>query len=146
MHARHPTATADPSTHHRQLITEGSDLSVGAIAAEFDVTTETVRRDLKVLDGAGKLRRVYGGAIPIGRESPPLNDWVVENASGKSAIGCLVAGSVSKDQMVYIAAASTMLVVAKALVDGPRLTVMSHMPPIAKILAAGGRRPAAETR
>ncbi len=122
-----------------KLITDGFDLSVGAIAAEFGVTTETVRRDMKVLESEGRLRRVYGGAIPIGREPPPLDDRVIENADGKQAIGRLVAGLVSEDQVIYMSAGSTMLAVAEALVDAPRLTVMTHMPPVAETLAASGR-------
>lgn len=38
--------------------------SVTELAATYDVTTETVRRDLAVLDRAGVLRRVHGGAVP----------------------------------------------------------------------------------
>lgn len=39
-------------------------LSVSELAAEYEVTTETVRRDLSVLERAGVVRRVHGGAVP----------------------------------------------------------------------------------
>jgi DeoR family fructose operon transcriptional repressor len=39
--------------------------SVAELAQTYDVTTETVRRDLAVLDKAGVLRRVHGGAVPV---------------------------------------------------------------------------------
>lgn len=39
-------------------------LSVAELAAEYDVTTETVRRDLSLLERAGIVRRVHGGAVP----------------------------------------------------------------------------------
>ena len=35
------------------------------LAQAYDVTTETVRRDLAVLDKAGVVRRVHGGAVPV---------------------------------------------------------------------------------
>ncbi|MDQ0867058.1 DeoR/GlpR family DNA-binding transcription regulator [Arthrobacter globiformis] len=38
-----------------------------AIAEELGVTGETVRKDLMVLDQLGLLRRVHGGAVPVGR-------------------------------------------------------------------------------
>ena len=38
--------------------------SVNELAETYDVTTETVRRDLDVLDKAGVIRRVHGGAVP----------------------------------------------------------------------------------
>jgi DeoR family fructose operon transcriptional repressor len=38
---------------------------VTELAQAYDVTTETVRRDLAALDKAGVLRRVHGGAVPV---------------------------------------------------------------------------------
>src|SRR6478609_7030107 len=38
-----------------------------ALAEDLRVTTETIRRDLTVLERAGVLRRVHGGAIPVER-------------------------------------------------------------------------------
>ena len=46
------------------LVAQRGRLSVNALAAEYAVTTETVRRDLSVLERAGMLRRVHGGAVP----------------------------------------------------------------------------------
>src|SRR6476469_3129342 len=47
-----------------QLVAARGRLSVAALADEYDVTTETVRRDLSVLERMGLLRRVHGGAVP----------------------------------------------------------------------------------
>src|SRR4051812_50205763 len=38
-------------------------VSVTELARAFDVTTETIRRDLDALESAGVLRRVHGGAV-----------------------------------------------------------------------------------
>lgn len=38
-------------------------VSVSGLARELDVTTETIRRDLDLLDEQGVLRRVHGGAV-----------------------------------------------------------------------------------
>ena len=48
------------------LVSERGRVAVTAVAEEFGVTTETVRRDLAVLERAGMLRRVHGGAVPAG--------------------------------------------------------------------------------
>src|SRR3954468_15755516 len=47
------------------LVGQRGRLSVTAAAEQFGVTSETVRRDLAVLEQAGLLRRVHGGAVPI---------------------------------------------------------------------------------
>jgi DeoR family fructose operon transcriptional repressor len=46
------------------VITKGR-ASVAELAQTYDVTTETVRRDLAALDRAGVVRRVHGGAVPV---------------------------------------------------------------------------------
>src|ERR687890_1367654 len=47
-------------------VAERGRLAVSAVAEQFGVTPETVRRDLAVLERAGMLRRVHGGAVPAG--------------------------------------------------------------------------------
>jgi DeoR family fructose operon transcriptional repressor len=42
-------------------------VDVASLAADFEVTTETIRRDLTALERHGVLRRVHGGAIPVER-------------------------------------------------------------------------------
>ncbi|NLE79986.1 MAG: DeoR/GlpR transcriptional regulator [Rhodococcus sp.] len=46
------------------LIDQRGRMSVVELAQRFDVTTETVRRDLGVLERLGHVRRVHGGAVP----------------------------------------------------------------------------------
>lgn len=50
-----------------QLARVAGRLEVTSLAADLDVTPETVRRDLTMLERRGLLRRVHGGAIPIER-------------------------------------------------------------------------------
>ena len=45
------------------LVARRGRLSVNALAEQYAVTTETVRRDLSSLERAGVLRRVHGGAV-----------------------------------------------------------------------------------
>jgi DeoR family transcriptional regulator, fructose operon transcriptional repressor len=47
------------------LVVDKGRASVADLAHAYDVTTETVRRDLAALDRAGILRRVHGGAVPV---------------------------------------------------------------------------------
>lgn len=45
------------------LVARRGRVSVSAVASSYAVTTETVRRDLAVLERAGVVRRVHGGAV-----------------------------------------------------------------------------------
>src|SRR4029079_7298501 len=53
------------------LVISRGRASVAELAQAYDVTTETVRRDLAVLDKAGVVRRGHGGAVP-GRAPQPV--------------------------------------------------------------------------
>lgn len=72
----------------RQLADDGR-VSVVELARRFDVTTETVRRDLALLEGAGALRRVHGGAVPTERAStnePSIGERQQRHGTAKTAI------------------------------------------------------------
>ena len=47
-----------------RLVNQRGRMSVNQLAREYDVTTETVRRDLSTLERMGLVRRVHGGVVP----------------------------------------------------------------------------------
>ena len=53
---------SEVEVHNRILLTD--------LAEQLDVSIDTVRRDVKELDAAQKLRKVHGGAISLGFVSP----------------------------------------------------------------------------
>lgn len=50
-----------------ELVAAARSVSGADLARRFDVTMETVRRDLAALEAAGRLRRVHGGAVSVQR-------------------------------------------------------------------------------
>lgn len=52
-----------------QLVLNAGRVNVAELAATFDITKETVRRDLGLLEDSGMLRRVHGGAVAADRSS-----------------------------------------------------------------------------
>ena len=129
-----------PATRQQQILEKlwtGSDVNVAAVAEEFGVSTETVRRDLKARERAGKLRRSYGGALPVEHGLSPLNRRVGEFAEAQDAIGQAAADMVEEGQWIYFGSGSTALAAARRMAGGVPLNVMTHMPAIADALAAG---------
>ena len=47
----------------KEIITEKKSITVVELAEMFDVTEETIRRDLKILEEENFLTRTYGGAF-----------------------------------------------------------------------------------
>jgi len=85
------------------LIISQGRASVAELAEAYDVITETVRRDLAVLDRAGLVRRVHGGAVPV-RALKLVESGVGERentrAAHKDAIAAAAAAMTGEIQQV----------------------------------------------
>ena len=121
------------------LVAQRGRLSVNALAAEYAVTTETVRRDLSVLERAGVLRRVHGGAVPAAALTAleaKVGDRDLAHADekdriAKKAVGLLPATGGS----VLLDAGTTTARLALMLPRDLHLTVVTNAVPIAARLA-----------
>lgn len=91
--------------------------SVPEIARHFDVSQATVRRDLELLERAGKVKRAYGGAVTVeGLSSEiPIDVRSREHAAAKDAIGRLAADKVGANDTIMLDAATTTLAVVEHL-------------------------------
>ncbi|MFE5398550.1 DeoR/GlpR family DNA-binding transcription regulator [Streptomyces sp. NPDC056568] len=120
-----------------RLARDGGRVDVVSLAEEFQVTAETIRRDLKALDRAGVLRRVHGGAIPAGRLDfePDLAERESTAADEKDRIAQAALAELPADGTVILDAGSTVALLAAAIPPETALTVVTHSLPIAARLA-----------
>ncbi|MFD7229547.1 DeoR/GlpR family DNA-binding transcription regulator [Streptomyces sp. NPDC059881] len=120
-----------------RLAREGGRVDVLSLADEFQVTAETIRRDLKTLDRAGLVRRVHGGAIPAGRLDfePDLADRESTAADEKDRIAHAALAELPEDGSVILDAGSTVARLAAAFPLECSLTVVTHALPAAARLA-----------
>ncbi|UED84184.1 DeoR/GlpR family DNA-binding transcription regulator [Streptomyces profundus] len=116
-----------------RLAHEGGRVDVLSLAETFQVTAETVRRDLKVLDRAGLVRRVHGGAIPAGRLDfePNVAEREGVSADEKNRIVRAALSELPADGSVIIDAGTTTARLAAALPADCALTVVTHALPVA---------------
>ena len=120
-----------------RLARDSGRVDVLSLAEEFQVTAETVRRDLRALDRAGLVRRVHGGAIPAGRLDfePDLAEREGTAADEKDRIARAALAELPADGSVIIDAGSTAARFAAAIPLEAGLTVVTHALPIAARLA-----------
>ncbi|MEU6058824.1 DeoR/GlpR family DNA-binding transcription regulator [Streptomyces sp. NPDC047097] len=120
-----------------RLAREGGRVDVLSLAEEFQVTAETVRRDLKTLDRAGLVRRVHGGAIPAGHLDfePDLAERDAVAADEKEGIARAALAELPADGSVILDAGTTCARLAAAFPMESELTVVTHALPIAARLA-----------
>jgi DeoR family transcriptional regulator, fructose operon transcriptional repressor len=125
-------------------------VDVTALAEEFAVTAETIRRDLTTLERAGLLRRVHGGAIPVERIGfePALATRDTVLTTEKERIAKAALAEVPQEGAIILDAGTTTARLAHALPTDRELTVVVNSPVIAttlgtranlNILLLGGR-------
>ncbi|GAA1193758.1 DeoR/GlpR family DNA-binding transcription regulator [Prauserella alba] len=110
---------------------------VAELAADFDVTTETVRRDLTVLERQGLLRRVHGGAIPVERLGfePGLADRDAVLTSEKERIAKAALAELPNEGSILLDAGTTTARLAEILPNDRELTVVTNAVPLVASLA-----------
>jgi DeoR family fructose operon transcriptional repressor len=122
-----------------QQITQQGRLSVADLAATFDVTTETVRRDLSALERIGLIRRVHGGAVPAGSLSvieSGVGERETAHSQAKDAIAAAAVPLLPPPgSTIIVDAGTTTGRLAAALPRDHRLTVITHAVPVAARLA-----------
>jgi DeoR family fructose operon transcriptional repressor len=112
-------------------------VEVTALAEEFAVTPETVRRDLTALVRQGLLRRVHGGAIPAERLGfePGLADRDSAMAAEKDRIARAALAEIPDEGAILLDAGTTTARLAEILPATAELTVVTNALPIAMTLA-----------
>jgi DeoR family transcriptional regulator, fructose operon transcriptional repressor len=122
------------------LVTERGRLAVTAVAEEFGVTTETVRRDLSILERAGMVRRVHGGAVPAGALTLVETGLGERHGTRTEAKRAIAAAAISllpaADGSVLLDGGSTTAALAEVLPTDRRLYVATNSVPIAARLSA----------
>jgi DeoR family glycerol-3-phosphate regulon repressor len=131
-------------TQRRQAILaqvrEHAAVSAEHLSRQFDVSVETIRRDLRRLQGAGLLERVYGGATrPSGRSSEgSFAARSTRHIERKRAIAALAASLVEPEETIVIDIGTTALEVARSLPASFRGRVLTNSVPAAMELSGRG--------
>ena len=108
----------------RNLILEKLQAEKRVVVSElsqlYDVSEETIRRDLDKLEKEGLAIKSYGGAV--------INDNVRknQNVTGKQKMAELAASLVKDGDHIFLDASTTAVFVAKALKEKERLTVITN--------------------
>nr|WP_323781800.1 DeoR/GlpR family DNA-binding transcription regulator [Amylibacter sp.] len=120
-----------------EIAREEGKVTVDGLAEMYDVTVQTIRRDLAELSESGRLERVHGGAVvPSGVVNIIYEERRRLNESGKKAIGLRCANSIPDGASVFMNIGTSTEAVARELLDHENLLVVTNNLNIANILAA----------
>jgi DeoR/GlpR family transcriptional regulator of sugar metabolism len=117
------------------LVTEGS-VKVGKLADMFEVSTETIRKDLVFLESTGVAKKSHGGAIAT-RDllERPLITRFNEQVHAKAKIAQAAIQLIPEKGIVLLDAGSTTYSIAKLLTLSHGITVFSNSTPILSLLS-----------
>ncbi len=129
-----------PHERHLRILEHArsrSKVEVSALAEELDVTTETIRRDLAMLERQGHLRRVHGGAVHVQRlgYEPSVDTRRGQHATQKSRIGRAARELLPDGGSILIDGGTTTLELVRNLPSDLRITAVTNSLQAATLLA-----------
>lgn len=111
-------------------------VTVEGLSQRFDVTPQTIRRDLGELCADGVLSRVHGGAVLVsGRANIGYETRRGMEEDAKRAIGRICAAAIPNDCSLFINIGTTTEAVAEALLGHRGLMAITNNLNVANILA-----------
>lgn len=120
----------------KDILSEKKSITVTELTGYFDVTEETIRRDLKLLAKEGFLKKTYGGAYITDGVQNDVNVNLREHihVEGKKKIAKRCLELIKMGDSIFLDASTTALVLATML-DDKKLTVVTNSLKIINILA-----------
>lgn len=107
---------------------EENKVLVSDLSQYYDVTEETIRRDLEKLEQEGYAKKTYGGAILSDSLSLdlPYNVRKQTNVQGKQVIARLVSELIEDGERLMLDSSSTALYIAKNIKNRKNMTIITN--------------------
>ena len=128
-----PRVKRDTSERRSQIsamVRESGSVQVAALASQFRVSMQTIRKDLHYLTELGVTARAYGGAIAAQAVSPvaepPVATKLVLHNAEKERIGRYAASLIKPGDSVVLDSGTTTLQIARFLPDVEGITVVTN--------------------
>jgi DeoR/GlpR family transcriptional regulator of sugar metabolism len=115
-------------------------LEVVDVAARLEVAPETIRRDLRTLESAGRLQRVHGGAVSLNPEVlTSVSETTSRGAESDHALAAEVWGKLPRTGTILLGAGSLNLALARVIAaeppETPGLTIVTNFLDAALVLS-----------
>lgn len=101
---------------------------VSDLSREFDVTEETIRRDLEKLDNDGLAKKTYGGAVKVENFNTdlPFHIRKQSNVEKKQKIATIIADMIKDGDYIMVDASTTAINVVKAIANRKKITLITN--------------------
>ena len=111
-----------------ELINRQQTVKNSELMEKFDISIETVRRDLEYLERQGYLQRVYGGAVVKAflSNEPEYNIRTQENSAEKEVIAKAAARLVEAGDTIFLDLGTTILSMVQYIKAGGPITAFTN--------------------
>ena len=112
-----------------RLVNQLGQITVTEMSARFEVSLDTIRRDLDTLADQGLISRIHGGAVPIdsmASADSPFEQRINAHQNAKTSIGRAAVRLVSSGETLIVNGGSTALAFAASLGELQRLTIVTN--------------------
>ncbi|MCP3868734.1 MAG: DeoR/GlpR transcriptional regulator [Gammaproteobacteria bacterium] len=119
------------------IVRKNGKADVEELAGFFDISRETIRRDLTELSKSGKINKVHGGAtLPGDHVEGTFQQRMSDNPEAKSRIACTAASLITTGETIFIDTGSTTFYFAEKLADNLALTIVTNSAEVARLVAS----------
>lgn len=119
--------TAERRNKIAEILVANGSIKIGEISAMFNVSSETIRKDLIYLDKIGVAKKSHGGALSsLEFIEKPLEDRETKNFAVKNLIAKRAIEFIPDKAVIFIDAGSTALCVTKLLHLKKGLTIITN--------------------
>ncbi|MFK0162361.1 DeoR/GlpR family DNA-binding transcription regulator [Rhizobium sp. NPDC090279] len=122
-------------------LAEGRQIIAASLAAEFNVSEDAVRRDLRALAAEGKCRRVYGGALPLLTLSHPISARIGLESGRKKVLAQAAVAMIEPGEFLFLDSGSTNLEMVGLLPKDLEATIATNSIDIASAIMKRGDIP-----
>lgn len=126
---------AQRKSHLLDLLARDGRVIAKAVADELGVSEDAIRRDLRELADEGRLRRVYGGALPIAAADRPVRERHALSTESKERVARQAVTRIRPGSTIVLDAGTTTLAMARLLPSGAGITVITPSPAVALAVA-----------
>ncbi len=128
------------AAERRQLILDKlqkkESVNVNDLSNAFDVSKETIRRDLEKLQNKNLLKKIHGGAVPINKkEELSFNIRRKQNTKEKKEIALKALEHIQEGDTIFLDISSTAMFLARELREFKDITVITNSAKIVTELA-----------
>ena len=122
-----------------RLVREKGSVTVTGLEKEFGISPMTVRRDLKILEREGRVRRTHGGAVLPGFAGHEDSfQWrLEESVEAKQRLARSAVGLLEPGETVFLDSSTTAYHVAQqVLAEGIRVTLLTNLVPTMELFSS----------